>query len=129
MPIDKTALMINFDMIGRNEPNRINAVATRSSADLHRIHQEANRHIGLELVHPENMRLGRSDHTAFYLAHVPTVYFFGGLHADYNTVSDTPEKLIPRKLENVARLAFLTALRIAQQEPRISFTGESADWF
>ena len=128
MPIDKTVLMINFDMIGRNEPNQINAVATRSSVELHQIHQEANRHVGLELIHPENMRLGLSDHTAFYLARVPTVYFFGGLHADYNTVNDTPDRLIPGKTERVARLAFLTALRVAQRESRISFAGESAEW-
>jgi len=129
MPTAGTTLMINFDMIGRNDPNQINAVATRSSDQVHRIHQEVNRYVGLQLVHPDNMRLGRSDHTAFYMAGIPVVYFFGGRHPDYNTPGDTPDKLIPEKLEKVARLAFLTARCVADSGARAAFTGYAADWY
>ena len=77
--------MINFDMIGRSGANHINAVATRSSPELHEIHQTLNQHIGLELSHPQSFRLGRSDHSAFYYAGVPIMYLFGGLDLDYHT--------------------------------------------
>jgi len=121
LPIDQTAMMINFDMIGRNEPNGIYAVGTRSSRIVHQIHQSANHHIGLKLTHPASFRLGRSDHSPFYYARVPVMYLFGGLDPDYNTPQDTWEKLIPGKVEKVARLAFLTALEVARRTERPQF--------
>ena len=57
--------------------------------------------------------------------------FFGGRDPDYNTPRDTWDKLIPGKLEKVGRLAFLTALKVAQREARLKFktgSGLSADW-
>lgn len=131
IPIEHTTLMINFDMIGRNEPNGIYAVGTRSSEELHQIHQRMNRHVGLDLKHPASFRLGRSDHSPFYFAGVPILYLFGGLDPDYNTPRDTWDKLIPGKLAKVGRLAFLTALEVAQREDRLTFkkgSGESANW-
>ena len=119
--IRQTVLMINFDMIGRNEPNEIYAVGTRSSDGLHAIHRDANRHVGLTLVHPQSYRLGRSDHSPFYFADVPIMYLFGGFHLDYNTPQDTWDKLVPAKLEKVARLAFLTARAVAERRERIRF--------
>ncbi len=121
VPIAQTVLMINFDMIGRNEPDAINAVGTRSSRELHAIHQQANRHVGLRLVHPGSFRLGLSDHSPFYYAGVPILYLFGGRDRDYNTPGDTWEKLLPGKVEKVARLAFLTAWAVAERRERIAF--------
>jgi hypothetical protein len=54
------------------------------------------------------------------------MYLFGGLDPDYNTPRDTPDKLIPHKVERVAKLAFLTAQAIAEQTERIHFDS-SAD--
>ena len=125
LPINETVLMINFDMIGRNEPNQIYTVGTRSSPELHQMHQQVNSLVGLRLVHPESYRLGRSDHTSFYYANVPILYLFGGLDADYNTPYDTWDKLIPSKVEKVARLAYLTSLAIANRSKRITFVPRS----
>ena len=129
MPVSKTVLMVNFDMIGRNEPNQIWAVATRSSSSLHELHQHANQHVGLELIHPRSMRLGRADHTAFYLAHVPVMYLFGGLHPGYHSVHDTVDRLVPGKIEKTARLAFLTAWMTAERDMPLPFTADSPDWY
>ena len=46
---------------------------------------------------------------------------FGGIDKDYNTPRDTWDKLIPSKVEKVARLAFLTALEVANREARPRF--------
>lgn len=121
IPIEQTVLMINFDMIGRNDPNEIKAVGTRSSKELHKLHQHLNRYLGLKLTHPDSFRLGRSDHTAFYYDKVPILYLFGGLDPDYNTPRDTWDKLIPNKVEKVAKLAFLTAQAVAERSERIRF--------
>ena len=128
VPIGQTSLMVNFDMIGRNDPDSINAVATRSSKELHAIHQEANRHVGLKLVHPQTLRLGLSDHSPFYYAGVPIMYLFGGRDPDYNTPRDTWDKLIPEKVEKVARLAFLTSWAAAERKERLTFDKTLDPW-
>lgn len=121
IPMERTALMINFDMVGRNAADELFAVGTRSSPQVHLIHQEMNAHVGLKLTHPESFRLGRSDHTAFYRARVPICYFFGGLHDGYHSPRDTPDLLEPTKMEKVARLAFLTAWRVAEAKKKPGF--------
>ena len=127
LPLDRTALMINFDMIGRNEPDHIWAVATRSSPTLHQLHQEANRHVGLRLKHPEFMRLSRSDHGAFYRAGVPVCYFFGGLHDGYHSPRDTPDLVSSEKVARVARLALLTAWGTANRDEPLDYVRQESD--
>ena len=126
LPLDRTTLMINFDMIGRNEPDHVWAVATRSSPALHQLHQEANRHVGLRLKHPENMRLTRSDHGAFFRAGVPVCYFFGGLHDGYHSPRDTPDLVSCEKVARIARLALLTAWGAANRDEPLGFAGDPA---
>jgi Zn-dependent M28 family amino/carboxypeptidase len=128
VPIGQTSLMINFDMIGRNDPDSIYAVATRSSEELHLMHQQANRHVGLRLVHPQSFRLGLSDHSPFYYAGVPILYLFGGRDPDYNTPRDTWDKLIPGKVEKVAKLAFLTGWTAAERTQRLTSDKSRDAW-
>ena len=52
------------------------------------------------------------------------MYLFGGRHTDYNTPQDTVDKLIPEKLEKVARLASLTTWEVAGRAERITFTSD-----
>ena len=73
------------------------------------------------MTHPESLRLGRSDHSPFYYAGIPVMYLFGGLHEDYNTPRDTWDKLVPEKVERVARLAYLTAFVCAERQERLEF--------
>jgi Zn-dependent M28 family amino/carboxypeptidase len=119
--VARTRLMINFDMIGGNDPGQIWAVASRSSKVLHGLHQEANRHVGLELVHPKGLRLGRSDHTAFYRRQVPVLYFFGGLNEHYHTPQDTLDRVSCGKVARVAKLALLTAWEAANRVEPLPF--------
>lgn len=116
-----TVLMINFDMIGRNDPNHIFAVASASSKELHEIHQQQNQHVGLQLEHPENFRIGKSDHTGFYRAQIPIIYFFGGKHDGYHRPSDKWDLLSMSKIEKVAKLAFLTVHAVANKQERLVF--------
>ena len=120
--LSNTRLMINFDMIGRNQADGIIVVGTKSSPELHEIHQRVNELVGLKLEHSKSLRLGLSDHSPFYERKVPIMYLFGGLTVDYHTVDDRVEKLIPQKMERVAKLAFLTAWAIAEQKQGIVFT-------
>ena len=88
VPIDKTVLMVNLDMVGRLRDGRLyiggidsgtglRAVVTRATADLS---------LTLEL---SPSPFGPSDHTSFYVAGRPVLFFFTGIHDDYHRPSDT----------------------------------------
>ena len=54
-------------------------------------------------------------HEPFLRAGIPSVFFFGGLHDDYHLPVDDVEKILPEKVSNVARLAFLTSWFLANE--------------
>ena len=63
----------------------------------------------------------RSDQWSFLKEGVPSVFFFTGLHPDYHTPRDTPEKINYPKLEKIAKLVYLTAFQVANSANRPQF--------
>jgi Zn-dependent M28 family amino/carboxypeptidase len=63
----------------------------------------------------------RSDQWSFLKKGIPAIFFFAGLHPDYHTPQDTPEKINYPKLEKVARLVYLTAFQVADAPERPHF--------
>jgi Zn-dependent M28 family amino/carboxypeptidase len=143
VPRDRIAAVLNMDMIGRNEEvpeggggrfrgldlqtaesNRsaINIIGTARSADLKGAVQKANAGIGLELKfrydnNASNL-MRRSDHWPFIQHGVPALWFHTGLHPDYHTVYDRPEKINYEKMTRVARLVHRMSWDLAQQPSR-----------
>lgn len=133
-PLPKTVAMLQMDMIGRNEEvpdpnsrrfrglekqspeqnaNSLNVLGYSRSEDLRRLVVEHNQLTGLELKfrydnHPQNL-LRRSDHWPFLIRGVPALFFHTGLHPDYHTPEDTPDKINYAKMEKIVRLVFLCA--------------------
>jgi Zn-dependent M28 family amino/carboxypeptidase len=60
----------------------------------------------------------RSDHWPFVQYGVPGVWFHTGLHPDYHTANDRPEKIRYDKMEQVVRLVHQASWDLAQQEDR-----------
>ncbi|HEY2013072.1 MAG TPA: M28 family peptidase [Bryobacteraceae bacterium] len=133
-PLAGTRAVLNLDMIGRDEAhipqsegvldipadtsNELNLVGTYYSPDLQAVIERENRNVGLKLdtkfEHDHVLNaLFRCDHLPFLEAAVPAVWFFGGFHPGYHEPSDTVEKLNFPKIEKVIRLAYGTALAIA----------------
>lgn len=121
-PLETTRAVLNLDMIARDEDaeaaNRINLVGTYYSRGLLAVIQEQNRAAGLDLStrldadHTLNV-LFRCDHLPFLLSGVPAVWFFGGFHPGYHEPSDTVDKLNFPKMKKVIRLAYDTAVALA----------------
>jgi len=133
-PLAGTRAVLNLDMIGRDEAhipqsegaldipadtsNELNLVGAYYSADLQSLIERENRKIGLKLDtkfdrdHILNA-LFRCDHLPFLEAGIPAIWLFGGFHPGYHEPSDTVEKLNFTKMEKVIRLAYGTALEIA----------------
>ncbi len=142
-PLENTVAVLNMDMIGRNEEvpegggsrflgievqsadsnrNTLNILGFSRSADMKAEVEKANQGFGLELKmrldnHVSNL-LARSDHWPFLQRGVPALFFHTGLHPDYHTPSDRPEKINYPKLEKIVRLVHQMSWNLAQQDSR-----------
>jgi hypothetical protein len=143
VPRDRIVAVLNMDMIGRNEEvpegggsrfrglelqtaesNRsaTNVIGTTRSADMKAAVQKANAGVGLELKfrydnNASNL-MRRSDHWPFLQHGIPALWFHTGLHPDYHTPYDRPEKINYVKMERIARLVHQMSWDLATQTAR-----------
>ena len=81
--------------------------------------EQANKALGLKLKmdldnNASNL-LRRSDQWPFLQRGVPAIWFHSGLHPDYHTANDRPEKINYEKMEKIARLVHQLSWDLAQQ--------------
>ena len=107
--------MLNLDMISHNAPDSLNLVGAMYSPDITSIIKKENRHTRFKLGIRQDRYFGGSDHYSFYKKDIPFIFFFTGIHPDYHTVWDNPDKVDCNKAARVSRLAFYTALKIADE--------------
>jgi Zn-dependent M28 family amino/carboxypeptidase len=132
-----------MDMIGRNEEvpegggarfrglpvqtaesnnNALTLLGWSRSASLTSAVESANRGFGLELKKGYDNNLSnlirRSDHWPFLQHGVPGVWFHTGLHPDYHTANDRPEKINYPKMEKIARLVHQASWELANAPGR-----------
>ncbi len=90
------------------------------AGDLKNALQEANRHVGFDILYRESPRtldamMGGSDHTAFAMAGKPWVFFMTGMSDVYHTPADSMEKFSGATMEKVSRLIYLAAWLLADK--------------
>jgi hypothetical protein len=112
--------LINLDMVGRNDPNHIGVVGWGYSSlgPLVEAVAAEHPHLGLEIIRdpsPEENLFQRSDHWPFARRGIPAIELFSLLHDDYHSPDDETRRVDPGKAARVARLAFLTAYRLATE--------------
>lgn len=142
-PLARTVAVLNMDMVGRNEEvpeggggrfrglplqsaesnrNTVNVMGFSRSPELTAVLNKANEDIGLDLLmrydnNPSNL-VRRSDQWPFLQSGVPAVGFLTGLHPDYHTIFDRPEKINYGKMEKIARLVYQASWDLANQDGR-----------
>jgi hypothetical protein len=137
-PLETTRAMINFDMIGRNEAesdqtkglieipadttNRLNLIGGYYSPDYKRAVEKNNKQIGLDLDdrfdHEAALNVFfRSDQFPFVLKNVPAMWWFTGFHPDYHHTTDTSDRINYVKMAKILRLAYLTGMEFAGDNP------------
>jgi hypothetical protein len=142
-PLDKAVAILNMDLIGRNEEvpegggarfrglavqtsesnkNTINILGTARCPELKTASEKANKPFGLGLLfrYDNNVSnlMRRSDQWPFINHGVPGLWFLTGLHPDYHTVNDRPEKVDYAKMERVTRLVHQMSWDLAQDSNR-----------
>lgn len=113
-PLEATVLMVNLDMVGRLRDGKLYLAGVDSGTGLRALVTAAASG-GLT---PELRAdpFAPSDHTAFYTAGRPVLFFFTGAHGDYHRPSDTWEKVNAPGLHAVTAFA-ARVVAAAAREP------------
>lgn len=147
-PLEQTVAALNMDMIGRNEEvrrgggrrfrglepqtaasnaNAVNILGHSFSRTMTEMVRSANREseLDLKMRYDNNISnlLRRSDQWPFLQTGVPALFFHTGLHPDYHTIYDRPEKIEYEKMERIVRLVYQLAWDLADSDVQPDFTG------
>ncbi len=125
IPLDKTVMMINFDMVGRlNDKSELTVVGTGSTPGIEEIVDALGSAAGFKIKKVKGMTdgFGGSDHEPFYHKKVPILFPFTGLHGDYHRPSDDTERINFAGMERISDFAELLLLDLARRPVRPAFT-------
>ena len=146
-PLAQTVAVLNMDMIGRNEEippaggprfrglapqtaesnrNAVNILGYSRSPDLRRATERANGATELELKFRYDRNgsnlLRRSDQWPFLYRGVPAIFVHTGLHPDYHTERDRPDKINYEKMTRIVRMVHQLSWNLAQGGDRPAYS-------
>ena len=117
-PLESTVAMINMDMVGRLQDNRLTVFGTGTSPVWNEWLDEFAGEASLELAKkPEGF--GPSDHASFYPHSIPVLHLFTGTHSDYHRPTDDWDKLNYDGMVQIVTLAerLIDAVAEAPERP------------
>lgn len=92
LPLQNAVAMLNFDMVGRIQDNKLYVGGIGTAAPFGDLVREAAKEHGLR-VDESKSASSSSDHTSFLAKKIPVLFFFSGLHSDYHKPGDTADKI------------------------------------
>lgn len=134
IPIEQTVTAFNADMIGRSDPENIEAETTDyvyliggeiissgldslvSSANDETVQMRLDRKYN-DLT-DSNQFYRRSDHWNFGRLNVPFVFFFTGVHEDYHRPSDEVDKIEFEKYSRLVQMIYASTVKVANFDGR-----------
>jgi hypothetical protein len=124
--VEKTAAVINLDMIARNPQDTVGFVGKDFTSLGALVDRLLGEHPELRLVPTEHAGMyGGSDHYPFAQRGVPALFFFSGEHEDLHTPLDNPERADAEQASRIVRLAFLAGLEVANSPERPTWDPEA----
>jgi hypothetical protein len=145
VPRDSIVAQLNIDMVGRGGANDVTGVtkagalihggpgyvqligSRRLSTELGDLAEQVNREKGIGLNfdysldangHPQNIYC-RSDHYMYARYGIPIIFFTTGGHADYHQVTDEPQYIDYRRMEQVGKLVYGIAESVGNLDHRV----------
>jgi hypothetical protein len=125
--LDSTYACINIDMIGRastkllDSPDYISGYVYVSE-ELLEVSQEACIMAAPDLEDRIEYRKsirGGSDHYYFAKHGIPSIFYFEGFHPDYHEITDTADKILYDRMEEIVRTIYATAWELANREEKL----------
>ena len=138
-PLDKTIAMINLDMVGRLNENKLTVGGIGTAGEwknvVESINAKATAPVGATagalpaaLVTSSIFQLslnqdgfGPSDHSSFYGKNIPVLFFFTNTHLDYHKPSDTFEKINYDGLTKITNYVAAIARSLDQSPSRPTY--------
>ncbi|MFH1161321.1 MAG: M28 family peptidase [bacterium] len=121
IPRDQVIFMCNFDMVGRlgAEGNRLTALGTATSPQWKEVYRKMPK-FGFRLKKYKGAS-NFSDQVCFYKEKIPIFYLTTGMHSDYHTHRDRPERINYTGMVQITRFTeeFIT---LAGQAGEIDFS-------
>jgi len=138
-PLEKTAAMINMDMIGRTKPVPADWLGLWGMKDRLVIYGTGTADTFKDLVDDVGGKVdfkistlaagtGPSDHDSFYRKKVPVLFLYTGTHGEYHRPTDVPEKINVPGMKKVADLVESLAENLAAVETRPKFQATRDPW-
>jgi hypothetical protein len=118
--------MLNMDMIGRLREDTLQVHGVGSSPAFAPLLEQAGKGAGLTLKQREG-GYGPSDHSPFYAAGTPVLFFFTGAHADYHKPSDTWDKIEAAGIGRVVDVVESVVAGLSEASRAVAFTRVPAD--
>lgn len=122
LPLDKCVAMINMDMIGRCEKNKLSIGGSTRCPELAEMNTAENNRSPrpFNLAYDIEQYFFRSDQANFAKHKIPVIFYFTGEHSDYHQVGDEVHKINFTSLTDIARIATGVVWQAANQ-PRTTF--------
>jgi Zn-dependent M28 family amino/carboxypeptidase len=126
LKIDSCAVMLNVDMVGRNDPKQLIICLEKDKVRKEPLYplwaaaiREAEGPSGMSFDWSSaDYLIERSDNWSFMQKGVPAAFFTGGLHADYHKPTDTVDRIDFGKEERVGRTLYSIVARCANYPGR-----------
>jgi Peptidase family M28/PDZ domain/PA domain len=136
-PLEKTAAMINLDMVGRTLPvqadwlgigdkkDRLVVYGTGTGDGFDKLVDTASSKVEFK-VSKLASGTGPSDHDSFYRKHVPVLFLYTGTHGQYHRPTDVPELINVPGMKKVADFVEVLADDLTTREkPKYQVTRDA----
>jgi hypothetical protein len=120
MPLEKTIAMLNMDMVGRMQDDKLIVYSNDTSPAFDPLIDKLNERFGFKIVRQPG-GFGPSDHASFYSKQIPVLHFFTGTHKDYHRPSDTADKINVPDMRRVAQYVAAVAVALAEADAAPQF--------
>ncbi|HON18301.1 MAG TPA: M28 family peptidase [Salinivirgaceae bacterium] len=118
IPTDSILVMLNFDMVGRMEEKTLYLSGVGTANLFPELIQKQKTDITIVT---SNAGSGPSDHATFFNAKIPVLYFNTGIHTDYHTPGDSPEKINYEGMKAIVQHASQLVTAIMENHKLITF--------
>ncbi len=115
--LESTVAMLNMDMVGRLQDEKLIVHGTGTASEFDGLADRFGKEFGFHVTKKPG-GFGPSDHSSFYAAKVPVLFFFTGSHNDYHRPSDDVDKLNVAGMRRVGDLVADLAIALAEAPDR-----------
>ncbi len=118
--LEKVSYMINMDMVGRLNPEKVLAISGTGTSPAWKTLLQSIQVDSIS-VNTSDSGIGPSDHTSFYLKNIPALHFFTGQHREYHKPADDAHLINFQGLLSVTDYIIEMIARLDDEE-KLAFT-------